>query len=76
VTVGIVFFGSTWSYYRFSVGLLVLSDLSPMEKSRSCGEAWIVRVDKKENWYLNSAKTSPQELAGLLGSEQEFVGSL
>jgi len=66
VTVLIFFFGSIWSYYHFSVGLFVLSDLSPMAKSRSCGEAWIVRVDKKENWYLNSTKTSPQELAGLL----------
>lgn len=62
----IVFFGSTWSFYHFSVGLFVLSGLSPAVKSRSCGEAWIVRVDKKENWYLNSTKTSPQELAELL----------
>ena len=66
VTILIVFFGSNWSYYHFSVGLFVVSDLSPTVKSRSCGEAWIVRVDKEENWYLNSTKSSQQELAGLL----------
>lgn len=67
VTILIVFFGSTWSYYHFSVGLFVVSDdLSPIMKSRLCGEAWIVHVNKKEDWYLNSTKSSQQELAGLL----------
>ena len=37
-----------------------------MMKSRSYGEAWVVRVDKKESWYLNTTKTSSQELPGLL----------
>ncbi len=67
VTAGFVLFGFAWGYYhQSSVGLFVLTDLSPMMKNRSCGEDWIVRIDKKENWRLNSTKTSSQELSGLL----------
>jgi len=67
VTIGFLVFGLGWGYYRHSVGLFIVSDdLSPIMKSRSCGDAWIVHVDKKEKWYLNSTKTTPQELAGLL----------
>ncbi len=67
MTVGFLVFGFAWGYYRHSMGLFVVSDgLSPIMKSRLCGEAWIVHVDKKQNWYLNSTKTSQQELAGLL----------
>lgn len=66
VTVGFLIFGFACGYYHSSVGLFVLTDLSPTMKSRSCDEDWIVRIDQKENWHLNSTKTSPQELAGLL----------
>jgi len=59
-------FGYAWGYGQPRYGLYVLTDLSPMMKSRSCGEAWVVRVDKKESWYLNTTKTSSQELPGLL----------
>lgn len=65
VTVGFLIFGFAWGYHH-SVGLFVLTDLSPTMKSRSCGEDWIVRIDQKGNWYLNSSKTSEQGLAGLL----------
>jgi hypothetical protein len=69
VTVGLLIHGFAWEYYyqyQSPMGLFALTALSPMMKSCSCGEAWVVRVDEKENWYLNSTKTSPQELAGLL----------
>jgi biopolymer transport protein ExbD len=55
-----------WGHGRSYYGLYVLTDLSPMLRSRSCGESWVVRIDKRENWFLNSTKTSPQELAGLM----------
>jgi hypothetical protein len=67
--VGGLVVGYAWRYRYPSVGLFVLTDLSPTMKGRTCGEAWVVRVDKRENWYLNSTRTSQQELAGLLGQQ-------
>ena len=35
-------------------------------KNLLCGESWTVRIDSRENWYLNSTKTSQNELTGVL----------
>jgi biopolymer transport protein ExbD len=66
LTVFFLIFSDTWRYHRPPVGLFAINDLSSESKSRSCGEDWVIRIDKRENWYLNSTKTSPQELVGLL----------
>lgn len=73
----ILIFGYAWGYGQLRYGLYVLTDLSPLVKSRSCGEARTVRIDKKETWYLNSTKTSSQELPELirqqLGGQSQCV---
>jgi biopolymer transport protein ExbD len=40
-----------------------------MMKGRTCGEAWMVRIDAKENWYLNSTTTSQPKLAEMLSQQ-------
>jgi biopolymer transport protein ExbD len=34
-------------------------------KRLSCGTTWVVRIDERENWYLNSINTTARELPGL-----------
>jgi|SRR5271165_5774656 len=63
---GFLIMSMVWGYGKRHYGLYVLTQLYPIMKSRSCGESWVVRIDEKENWFLNSIKTSPQELAPLL----------
>src|SRR5262249_52224964 len=63
---GLSLFGSTWASYQPSTGLFVVAHLSSEMKSRTCAEIWVVRIDKQGTWYLNSARTSPQELVGSL----------
>jgi hypothetical protein len=65
-------FAYAWGLAQPRYGLYVLTDLSPIMKSHSCGEAWVVRIDKKEKWYLNKTKTAPAELPGLL--RRQLVG--
>src|SRR5713226_5716625 len=68
---GVLVFMYAWGYDHRSVGLAVhlLRADSMGEQSRSCAEAWVVRIDSEENWYLNSKTLSPTELPALL-SEQ------
>jgi hypothetical protein len=63
---GGVVFHYAWRYDHRSQGLYVAVGLSPMLKNLMCGESWTVRIDSRENWYLNSTKTSQNELAGVL----------
>jgi len=63
---GVLVFHYAWGYDHRSHGLFVAVGLSPMMKNLTCGEAWTVRVDARENWYLNSTKISQNELAGVL----------
>jgi hypothetical protein len=63
---GIVVFHYAWRYDHRSWGLYVAVGLSPKLKSLMCGESWTVRIDARENWFLNSTKTSQNELAGVL----------
>jgi hypothetical protein len=63
---GVVVFHYAWGYDHRSHGLYVAVGLSPMLKNLMCGESWTVRIDSRENWYLNSIKTSQNELAGVL----------
>jgi biopolymer transport protein ExbD len=35
-------------------------------KNLSYGTNWVVRVDERENWYLNSTKTTAEELPAML----------
>src|SRR5215469_9438940 len=63
---GILVFHFAWGYEHRSRGLLVIVGLTPMMKSLTCAETWTVRIDTRENWYLNSTKTSQKELAGVL----------
>jgi hypothetical protein len=63
---GVVVFHYAWRYDHHSQGLYVAVGLSPMLKNLMCGESWTVRIDSRENWYLNSTKTSQNELAGVL----------
>jgi hypothetical protein len=55
---GVVVFHYAWRYDHHSQGLYVAVGLSPMLKNLMCGESWTVRIDSRENWYLNSTKTS------------------
>jgi biopolymer transport protein ExbD len=59
-------FHYAWGYGRPHYGLYVLTDLSPTMKKPSCGTNWVVRIDERENWYLNSAKTTAGELLAML----------
>jgi hypothetical protein len=63
---GVVVFHYAWRYDHRSQGLYVMVGLSPMLKNLMCGESWTVRIDSRENWNLNSTKTSQNELAGVL----------
>ena len=63
---GVLIFHYAWGYGRPHYGLYVLTDLSPKMKRLSCGTNWVVRIDERENWYLNSTKTTAQELPWLL----------
>jgi hypothetical protein len=65
-------FAYAWGLTQHRYGLYVLTNLSAIMKSHSCGEAWVVRIDKKQNWYLNKTLTSPAELPGLL--RRQLVG--
>jgi biopolymer transport protein ExbD len=71
VICGVLVFHFAWGYDRRSQGLFVAVGLPPVTKDHTCGEAWVVRIDAKQNWYLNSAKTSQSELAGLLNQKLE-----
>jgi hypothetical protein len=63
---GVVVFHYAWRYDHRSQGLYVAVGPSPMLKNLMCGESWTVRIDSRENWYLNSTKTSQNELAEVL----------
>ena len=63
---GVVVFHYAWGFDHRSQGLYVAVGLSPMLKNLMCGESWTVRIDARENWYLNATKTSQNELAGVL----------
>jgi hypothetical protein len=63
---GVLVFHYAWGYGRPHYGLYVLTDLSPIMKNLSCGTNWVVRVDERENWYLNSTKTTAEELPAML----------
>lgn len=66
---GILIFHFAWGYGRPHYGLYVLTNLSPMMRKFSCGTSWTVRIDDKENWYLNSTKTTDVELPTLLSQQ-------
>jgi len=66
---GVLVFHFAWGYDHPSQGLFVVVGLSPMMKTRTCGETWVVRIDARENWYLNSTKTSQKELADMLSQQ-------
>ena len=68
---GVLVFMYAWGYDQRSVGLTVhlLRADSFGGQGGSCAEAWAVRIDSEENWYLNSQTLSPTELPALL-SEQ------
>jgi hypothetical protein len=63
---GVLIFHYAWGHGRPLYGLYVLTDLSPRMKRLSCDTNWMVRIDERENWYLNSTKTTAQELPALL----------
>ncbi len=67
----ILVFIYAWGYDHRSVGLfvhLLRADSFGMRRS-SCVEAWVVRIDSQESWYLNSKKLAPTELPTLLGQQ-------
>jgi biopolymer transport protein ExbD len=66
---GSLVFHYAWRYDHRSQGLYVAVGLSPMLKNFTCGESWTVRIDSREIWYLNSTKTSQNELAGVLSQK-------
>jgi|SRR6266478_5028803 len=60
-----------WEYDHRSVGLfvhLLRVDSFGMRRS-ACVEAWVLRIDSQENWYLNSKKVAPTELPTLLSQQ-------
>jgi hypothetical protein len=63
---GVLMFHYAWGYGRPHYGLYVLTDLSTVMKKLSCGTKWVVRIDERENWYLNSTKTTAEELPAML----------
>jgi hypothetical protein len=63
---GVLIFHYAWGHGRPLHGLYVLTDLSPRMKGLSCDTNWMVRIDERETWYLNSTKTTAQELPALL----------
>ena len=63
---GVLMFHYAWGYGHPHCGLYVLTDLSPIMKNLSCGTNWVVRIDERENWYLNSTKTTAEELPAML----------
>jgi hypothetical protein len=65
---GILVFHYAWGDNR-SHGLFIAVGLSPIMKNRTCGNSWAVRIDARENWYLNSIKTPQRELAGTLNQQ-------
>jgi general stress protein CsbA len=66
---GVLIFDYAWGHGLPHYGVYVLSDLSPTMKKLSCGTNWVVRIDERENWYLNSTKTTARELPWLLGQQ-------
>jgi hypothetical protein len=68
---GVLMFHYAWGYGLPHYGLYVLTDLSPVMKKLSCGTNWVVRIDESENWYLNSTKTTAEELPGMLRRQLE-----
>jgi hypothetical protein len=63
---GILVFHYAWGYGRHYYGLYVLTNISLGMKAKTCGESWVVRVDAKQHWYLNSKRTSPEQLPRVL----------
>jgi len=69
---GVLVYSYAWGYDDGSVGLPVhlLRTESLGKPVGSCAEAWAVRIDSEEIWYLNSKKIYPDELASLLREQQ------
>jgi hypothetical protein len=62
----ILVYHCVWRGEHSSVGLWVLTGLTPREKSFTCGQEFVVRIDAHENWHLSSRQISPEEMPGLL----------
>ena len=69
---GVLVYSYAWGYDHRSAGLRIhlLSTKSLEKRDSSCAEAWVVRIDSEEIWYLNSKKISPTALVSLLLEQQ------
>ncbi len=65
---GILVFHYAWGYDHRSHGLFVLTYFpeSFFFKHNPCEQAWIVRMESSNEWYLNSARIEPGDLPDAL----------
>jgi len=65
---GLLVFHYAWGYDHRSQGLFVLTYFpeSHFFKSIPCAQAWVLRVESGEKWYLNSMRIKPDDLPDTL----------
>ena len=71
VICGVLVFHYAWGYDHRSRGLFVLTYFpgSSFFKRNPCSQAWVVRVESSEVWYLNSARIEPDDLPDALRAQ-------
>jgi biopolymer transport protein ExbD len=71
VICGVLVFHCAWGYDHRSQGLFVLTYLpeSQFFKHVPCTQAWVVRVESSDKWYLNSARIEPDDLPDTLRAQ-------
>ena len=67
---GVLVFHYAWAHDR-SYGLFVLTYFpeSSFFRHVPCAQAWVVRVESNEEWYLNSKKIEPNDLPEALRAQ-------
>ena len=68
---GILVFHYAWGYDHRSYGLFVLTYFpeSSLFKHVPCEQAWVVRVESSNEWYLNSARIEQGNLSDALRAQ-------
>ncbi|SRR6266404_3885005 len=68
---GILVFHYAWGYDHRSHGLFVLTYFpeSSLFKRIPCEQAWVVRVESSNEWYLNSTRIEPDNLSDALQAQ-------
>jgi hypothetical protein len=68
---GVLIFHYAWGQDHRSYGLFVLTYFpeSSFFRHTSCAQAWVVRVESNEEWYLNSKRIEPDDLPEALRAQ-------